>query len=764
MMNLRAGEGNRKSFQEFANSLKEEGYTLKFDSSAVGKSGATHHVDLLAEFPQGEKDSRPIVCVKGSGKNPVVELLTAFAIALDLGAQPCYVTEGFVDEELARQYGIIVVSADKPISSDKEAAPQTERRLAAIMLTDIVGYTALAQKNEELAMRLLAAHNDLLRRIFSEYNGREIKTMGDSFLVEFSSALQAVRCAVAIQQRMRERNERLPQEEKIELRLGIHVGEVISERGDIFGDAVNVSSRIQPLAQPGGICISQQAYDHIRNKVEYKLVKLGKQTLKNVILPIDVYRLVLPWEANGEEELTGSRKRIAVLPFDNLSSDPAEGYFADGITEELISTLSNIEGLRVISRTSVMVYKTEKKKMSEIGKELNVGSVVEGTIRKAGDRVKIAVQLIDVGTDEHLWSQSYERGLEDVFAVQSDIAKQVAAALEVKILSRERELIEKKPTLSTEAYTLYLQGRYFWNERSKESLLKAVEYFKLAISKDPLYALAYSGLSDCYSVLGDHGHMSPLEAFSISKEYAARAVQLDGSSPEAHTSLANASFQFDRDWGTSENEFRKAIELRTSYATAHHWYGIFLLRRDRPDEALAEALKAQELDPLSPQIATFCGIVYGALRKFELAEKQHERALGIDPDFVPAMLNLATVYASIGRGEEAVRIGLRICELSKRDPSSHEIMAFLYAFAGKGDEARRILAAVESEKGSRYVDNSSVVLAYIGLGEKEKAVDLIEEEYGNRASWLADLGYDAVYDSIRDEPRVQEILRKLGLE
>ena len=288
-----------------------------------------------------------------------------------------------------------------------EAATEEQRRLAAIMFTDMVGYTALGQRNESLSLALVEEQRKLIRPILARHNGREVKTIGDAFLVEFLSALDAVRCAYDIQRAVREFNISLPEERRVHLRVGVHLGDVVESGGDISGDAVNVASRIEPLAEDGGVCVTRQVYDHVQNKFELKLASLGVKPLKNVNTPIEVYKMMMPWEA---EKSTPSpqldKKRIAVLSFANMSQDPADGYFADGMTEELITSLSAVRELTVIARTSIMKYKGSQKGASEVGRELNAGTLIEGSVRKAGNRVRITAQLIDTSTEGHLWRRT----------------------------------------------------------------------------------------------------------------------------------------------------------------------------------------------------------------------------------------------------------------------------------------------------------------------------------------------------------------------
>ena len=293
-----------------------------------------------------------------------------------------------------------------------------QRRLAAVMFTDIVGYSSLTQKNERLALELLEEHRKIVRPIIARHNGREIKTMGDAFLIEFGSALEATDCAIDMQKSLRDYDQCSTAERRIRLRIGIHVGDVVQRQSDVLGDAVNIASRIEPLAEADGICISQQVYDQIRNKIDRSIEDLGPHQLKNIDYPINVYRILPSWEDSAIAQVRLDRKRVAVLPFLNISPDPNDAYFADGLTEELMARLSSIRGLKVIARTSIMRYKGTSKSAGEIGKELKSGTVLEGSVRKAANRLRVTAQLIDTTTEEHLWAQNYDRDLEDVFAIQ----------------------------------------------------------------------------------------------------------------------------------------------------------------------------------------------------------------------------------------------------------------------------------------------------------------------------------------------------------
>jgi adenylate cyclase len=632
------------------------------------------------------------------------------------------------------------------------------------MFTDVVGYTALGQRDESLSLAVVDAQQNLLRPVLRRHGGREVKTMGDAFMVEFSSAVEAVRCGYDVQRSVREFNLSLPSDKRLHIRIGVHLGEVVERQGDIFGDAVNVASRIESLAEDGGVCLTQQVYDQVQNKLDLQLVTMGKMSLKNVTEPIELFRMVMPWTGDDSTDESGlDTTRLAILPLASISPDPNDEYFADGMTDELISTTSSIAGLTLIARTSVMGYKKTNKKVGEIGRELSVGTVLEGSVRKAGTRLRITLQLIDVQSQGHLWAQSYDRNLEDVFAIQCDVAKKVADALRVRILPTENHRIEKRPTESTDAHTFYLKGRYYWNERKKESLLKAIEYFRLAIVKDPEYALAYSGIADCYAVLGNHRYISFLEAFSQAKENALKAVQCDDSSVESHTSLALSLFHVDYDWEGAEKEFKRAIELNPNYATAHQWYAILLWLKGKLGESLREALWAERLDPLTLQIPAFCTIVYDAMGKYDKAEDCAKRVFESDPDFIPGHVNLRWVYLHQGKYDLAEDETRKVLELTNNDPGEKAYLAAVYAFAGRTSEAEGILEEVNKERETHYVPNFALILTYLGLGEKEKAIVLIEDEYEGRADWLPQLAVDPLYESVRSDPRVVEILRKIGL-
>ena len=636
-----------------------------------------------------------------------------------------------------------------------------QRRLAAVMFTDIVGYSSLTQKNERLALELLEQHRKIARPIVARHNGREIKTMGDAFLIEFESALEATQCAIDLQKTLHTHDEQSTVERRVHLRIGIHLGDVLQRQSDVLGDAVNIASRIESLAEADGICISEQVFDQVRNKLDCPIENLGSRQLKNIDYPIDVHKIL--WEKDSTVSVSLDRKRIAVLPFLNISPDPNDAYFADGLTEELIARLSTISGLKVIARTSIMRFRGTTKSVGEIGKELRSGTVLEGSVRKAANRLRVTAQLIDATTEEHLWVQNYDRQLEDVFAIQTEVAQNVSDNLQTQLLSEERQHIEKKPTGDMGAYTFYLKGRYYWNERSRDALEKAIKYFEEAIKRDPGFALAYAGLADSYIVLVDHGHLPRSEGFPKAEEAARKALELDEKLAEAHTSLGNIlSCQWD--WLGAEEEFAKALRSNPNYATAHHWYSIHLGTLGRLDEGIRELKIAEELDPLSPMIHAYAGLVYFAARKYDIALAELDKALELDPDFVPAHANRVDVYLAKSMFEEA------LAELEWALPFFQPLsiamkaeVGSVHAILGRTEEAKRILRECEeasAHERAEDVNQMALALIHLKLGNKDRALEWLEKAFEARTITPFLVKLLPYFDEISSDPRFEELLKR----
>jgi adenylate cyclase len=630
------------------------------------------------------------------------------------------------------------------------------------MFTDVVGYTALTQKNEELALQDLEEHRRLLRPIFKANDGREVNAMVDSFLSEFPSALSAVRCAIGIQRALSERNARLPEERRIRVRVGVHIGDVLYRGEDIYGDTVNIASRIEPLATPGGVCISQNVADDVRSKLGFPIVRLGRYDLKNVETPLEVYRVVMPWEERRPTESVTTRKqRLAVLPLENLSRDKNEEYFADGITEELISTLSNIASLRVIARTSVTRYKGTKKRVHQIARELNVGTIIEGTVRKAANKLRVSVQLIDGASEENLWSKTFEKEVEDVFAIQTEIARNVAETMEVELEAKERRQIERRGTENIAAHSLYLKGRYHWNERTEEGFKTAIKCFEEAIAVAPDYALSYVGLADCYRIMGSRGFMRHERTSPMAERFAKKALQIDDTLAEAHAALA-ASLDSGWEWSGAEAEYKRAIELNPSYASAYHWHALYLGHMGRFDEGLEAAKRAEELDPLSPVISATVFEEYYLARQYERAIDQCRKAMEVEPGFPLIHYSFGLAYIQKGMLAEAAAV-LRKAVSGATEPDFKAVLAYAYAISGQKDRARRIYKEFLVGSKNRHLPAPHLALINVGFGNKDLAFKQLAEACGTKAEPMKHLMVDPLYDSLRSDARYLPLLKRIGL-
>ena len=467
--------------------------------------------------------------------------------------------------------------------------------------------------------------------------------------------------------------------------------------------------------------------------------------------------------AFAPKQPTLDKHRVAVLPLQNISPDSKDEYFADGLTEELISTMSKISGLKVIARTSVMRYKSGGKSIGEIARELMVGTILEGSVRKAGERLRITVQLIDSSNEEHLWAQNYDRRLQDVFAIQTEVAQNVADSLKTQLLDEEKEKIGKKSTGDLSAYTSYLKGRYYWNERNKQSLERSIEWFEEAIRRDPKFALAYSGLADSYLVLVDHGYLAKSEGYVKARQAAVKALELDDTLAEAHTSLANI-LTSQWDWSRAEEEFGKALQANRNYATAHHWYSIYLHVLGRVDEAINELQIAEELDPLSPMIHAYAVYPYLNADKYDAALEETEKALELDPNFVPAHSNRIRVYLAKSMFKEALRELERLIPLI--EPLSSDWKAWIgstYAIAGRTEEAEKILQECEAasvHERAEDVNYWDLALICLKLRHKDRAFDWLEKAFKAHTVTPFVVKLHPQFAELTSDPKFDELLKK----
>jgi len=628
------------------------------------------------------------------------------------------------------------------------------------MFTDIVGYTAMTQKDEASALKMLETYRDLVRPLAPKHGGREIKTMGDGSLIEFGSALEASKCAIEMQEVLHRFNEDAPT--KILVRIGIHVGDVLHSSGDVYGDAVNIASRIEPLATGGGICISDQVYYQVRNKLPFDALRIEVGELKNISYPTDVYRIELPWERAGAAPGDRSdRRRLAVLPLANISPDPNDEYFADGLTDELITVLSRVKGLEVIARTSVLRYKGGTKQITTIGEELRVGSVLEGSVRKAGNRIRVTAQLIDASNEAHIWADSYDRELNDIFAVQGDIAQKVAEALRLELSAPEA--LGRHPTPNPEAYTLHLRGRFAMTRLTKESILKGIDFFERAIALAPGYASCYASLAQAWLMLGFFELLPPDDTIPKAKAYASKALELDESVAEGHIAMGRLLRMYEWKFVEAEKELKRATELEPSLATAHAFRAQGLMPLGRVEEAISEAKRALELDPFSAATCQILGTVYLYYGRYDEAIELYGRALEIDPESSFPLGNLGLAYVQKGLLDKGIPLIERADEIERTNPSARNDLAYAYGKAGRMEDVRRILADLLDMRKDSHRAAPAIAGVYTTLGEYDKAFEWLEKAYEEHAPYLASIDHDFVYDPLRSDPRYKDLAQRIGI-
>jgi TolB-like protein/Tfp pilus assembly protein PilF len=455
-------------------------------------------------------------------------------------------------------------------------------------------------------------------------------------------------------------------------------------------------------------------------------------------------------------------KSIAVLPFENLSGNPENAYFTDGIQEEILMRLAKIADLKVVSRTSTVRYKRSPGSLGEIATQLGVANVLEGSVQRTADRVHVNVQLIKAASDTHLWAEAYDRKLTDIFAVESEIAKMIADTLQAKLTGSERKAIAAQPTENSEAHEFYLKGRFFWNKRTANDLKTAISYFRQAIDKDPNYALAYAGLADSYAILSAFGAGSPEESLPAAEAAAKKALDLDDTLAEAHTSLALVLLGYDLDFDGSIREFQRAIELNPNYATAHHWFGIGpLMRSGRFDDAIAECKRAVELDPLSLINNADLGHTYRSARRYDEAIEQLRKTLEMDPGFYYAHSALGRALESKGALDAAIQEYQKARTLND-DPGLLSLLGHAYASSGNKTEALKLLDQMKELSKQRYVSAYSFALVYLGLGDKEEALRWLDKSYQDReGSDIALIKINPFFDPLRGDPRFEELVTKV---
>lgn len=611
---------------------------------------------------------------------------------------------------------------------------QVKRRLAAIMAADVVGYSRLMEANEERTLAALRHHRrEFFEPSVAKHSGRIFKEMGDGFLVEFGSVLNAARCAVEIQTGMQDRNAGVAEDRHIKFRIGINVGDIIVDGEDFHGDGVIMAARLEGLAGPGGIACSAVARHQIGNKLDLEFIDQGEKTVKNIAQPVHVYFVnlssVRSGATDGQKRVRPDKPSVAILPFSNMSNDPEQEFFSDGMTEDIITDLSNVSGLFVLGRNTVFTYKGKAVNLEQIAKELGVCYLVEGSVRKAGQKVRINAQLIEGSTGGHVWAARYDRDLIDIFAIQDEITHTIVDQLKVKLLPEEKKAIEQAPTANIEAYTYYLKGREFFHRGSRSNLSLAKQMFAKANELDPLYARAYAGAADCDSFL--YLHYSEAVSIDDILTNCAKALNIDAGVAEARASRGLA-LSLSQRYEEAEQEFERAIASDPNLFEGHYFY------------------------------ARAC-FVQG---KLEQAAYHWERAAEIKPDDCQSAVLLVQVYDSLGQHEKGRVSARRGVERSQRDveknpdnPRSAYFLAGALAILGEVAEAKiwasRALAIDPDDILTKY----NVACVYSIIGELEPALDLLmsllPSANHETKAWIL---HTSDFDSLHTHPRWEKVL------
>src|SRR5213596_4174527 len=700
------------------------------------------------------------------------------------------------------------------------SADNEQRRLAAIMFTDMVGYSAMAQRDDQLALALLEEHRQLLREIFPRFHGTEIKTIGDAFLVEFGSALEAAQCAIEIQRTLAKRNHDVTSNRRIELKIGIHIGDVVHRDGDVYGDGVNIASRIEQLAGAGGICVSMDVERQIRNALEARFEKFGSADLKNIKLRMDLFRIILPWEKSAESPAkrtskkspllvpaailvilallagwwwtqrknqqsvaahavpaapttTPDQKSVAVLPFVNLSDDKGSEYFSDGVSEELLTVLQKIPGMHVAARTSAFSFKGKNATAQEIGQKLGVAYLVDGSVRKSGEAVRIAARLTRADTGEEVWTENFTRDLKDVFAVQTELAETIVAQVRDRLtgsaadsadkqrIQAEVQAAEKGGTKNVEAHEFYLQGRFYENRHSEKSAREALAAYQHAVALDHGFALAWAGVAQTnlwLAAFSTEGGQKGFDAHLASaRDAVARALSIEPDLPNGLLARATIETNFDFNWNAAAQTVAKALALAPADPNMLIAAGNLELALGNTDRAIELYRKAVELDPVSAQARTFLAFNLAATKRFAEARAEFPRVVELNPATPWAHAGLGLSYLLEGKFEEAVG--------ATEGEAGEWARLLIVACARWGEkkipEADAALAELTANESETAAYQIAEVYAY--RGEKDRAFEWLERARRQRDPGLASLRKDPLLVNLLEDRRWNAFLHTMGL-
>jgi adenylate cyclase len=638
------------------------------------------------------------------------------------------------------------------------------RQLAAIMFSDMSGYTALMQQNEQLAKERRRRLKEVLEASVSAHNGRLLQYYGDGALSIFNSAIDGVHCAVEIQQA-------LQREPRVDLRIGIHTGDISIEDEAIYGDGVNLASRIESLAVPGSIFISEKVFDEIQNQEDLSVREMGYFELKNISRPVRIFAidnkgLVVPTRDALKGKTKQPTNRLAVLPFVNMSADPENEYFSDGITEELLNALTKVDGLQITSRTSAFAFKGKNTDIREIGIQLNVDRVLEGSVRKVGNRVRITAQLINAADGYHIWSENFDRDLTDIFEVQDEISIIIANKCRRNLTAREHEAtLIKAPTRNLEAYTLFLKGLHFYNKITPADARKAIECFEKAITLEPDYANAYAMAAACYSFLGATGQMQPTDAFEVVHKYSDKALQLDSSLAAGYSAKGAAYLLYDWKWKQAYESLLRAVELHPATTEAHQLLSLYYLSTGRKKEAVNIMEEAVQADPISPIVNQYLADAYLNAGRTDDASRQVERLLDLYPNMRVGLELKGWCIGVKGDWKRATEIFEEVHRLIKHPLKGLAPLGYAYAQSGRPEEALACIHKIEQRQAEEPGTVLDIDLAMIwwSLGEKGKAFHYLLQCVEKKMGVVAILIDHPMFKEASVDPRYQLLKEMLNL-
>ncbi len=639
------------------------------------------------------------------------------------------------------------------------------RQLAAILFADMTGYTALMQENEQLARNKRKRLKEVLELAVSQYNGKILQYYGDGSLSIFNSAIDSVSCAINIQQQ-------LQQEPKVELRMGIHTGDVIIEDDSIYGDGVNLASRIESLAVPGGIFISEKVHDEIKNQSDISTREMGYFELKNVKQPVRLFAIansgiVVP----GRDELRGKTKqtnnRLAVLPFVNMSADPENEFFSDGITEELLNALTRVDGLQVTSRTSAFAFKGKNHDIRDIAIQLNVDKVLEGSVRKSGNRVRISAQLISAADGYHIWSENYDRNLTDIFEVQDEISAIIANKLRENLTpEKKEEHLVKAPTTNVTAYTYFLKGLHFWNKLTPADCRKAIECYEQAIALEPDYAHAYAMSAAAYSYLGATGQMLPTKAFEIVHRYADKALELDSTIAESHIAKASAYLFYEWKWKEAYEGLQKAIRLNPGAIEAYELLGLYYIILGQKEKAVQTLEEAERIDPLSPIILEQLGNMYIFAGRYDDAIRQADKLLKMHPEMRIIIEMKGWATGMKGDWQAALELFEEVQRLTNHPLKGWMGAGFAYGRLGMKEKALEVIRKMEQrqiEEPGAVID-ADLAAVWFTLGNLDKTFYYLNQCVDKRMGPVSYFLEYPAYKEIKSDPRYEELKKRMNIE